>query len=260
MEFRRYDGIFNGAPQKKIDSELPVCPFCGEYPHWNLNVRNGFSANITCMCEKCKGKLYTEYYGMLNMDNLRVVDLGEKNIHNLSLNGTYNILSLNSLAKTTPKISENKDDFKNGRPQIAITAENNEQNNKKRMTVILSVILFIVAFFVLVWILVPKNRQGSIDDNSNNKLELVTKSNMKVNEVSGYYYVTITGSARNTSNYKFEYVGITFTLYDSGGNVVGTAIDNQLDLGAGETWLYSASGISTTTRPVTYKVTGITYY
>ena len=81
---------------------------------------------------------------------------------------------------------------------------------------------------------------------------------MSVEESFGYYYVTITGSAKNTSNKTMDYVSITFTLYDSAGNVVGTAIDNQSGLGAGETWIYSASGISTTNRPVSWKLTDVT--
>ena len=253
MEFKRYDGFLNGAPQKKFDNELPLCPFCGEYPHWNLNIKNGFAASVTCMCEKCKGKLNTEYT-VLNIDNLRVVDVGEKNIHNLTLNASYHIIALNSLAKTT-KVSDIENDLFKKEPITNIT-HNIESDNitKKRTGVILGVISFIVAFCVFLWILIP----SGVGSPTSSQLEPVQQSSMSVSESFGYYYVTITGSAKNTSKRTMDYVSITFTLYDSAGNVVGTATANQSGLGAGETWIYSASGISTTNRPVSWKSTDVT--
>ena len=112
MEFKRYDGFLNGAPQKEIDKELPVCPFCGQHPHWNLNVKNGFTESITCMCEKCKGKLNAQFTSILNIDNLRVVDVGERNINSLTLNETYHIITLSLLAKNSPPANKNTDFIK----------------------------------------------------------------------------------------------------------------------------------------------------
>ena len=45
MEFKRHEGFLSryNIVQKKFDKELLVCPFCGEFPHWYLNVQNGFS-------------------------------------------------------------------------------------------------------------------------------------------------------------------------------------------------------------------------
>ena len=102
MEFKRYDGFFSryNIIQKKFDKGLPLCPFCGEFPHWYLTARNGFNlASATCMCEKCKGKLNTEYK-ILNIAQLKVVDLGEKNVHNLELNTTYSLGILQGLPQT----------------------------------------------------------------------------------------------------------------------------------------------------------------
>lgn len=255
MEFKRYDGFFNGAPQKKIDSELPVCPFCGENPHWHLNIKNGFTVSVTCMCEKCKGKLNAEY-SVVNFDNLRVVDLGEKNIHNLTLNAVYHIIALNSLARTTKSESEKNDNAFYKHPfteNITHTVEHNNTKNKK-IGAVIGIISFIVVFSLFLWILLP----GGGGTPTSNQLEPVRQSSMEVEESFGYYYVTISGSAKNTSKKTMDYVSITFTLYDSAGNVVGTAITNQSGLGAGETWIYSATGISTTNRPVSWKSTDVT--
>ena len=99
MEFKRFDVFLSryNIIQKKFDKELPVCPFCDEFPHWYLNVQNGFNlVSATCMCEKCKAKLNTEYK-VLNIKRLKAVDLGEKNVHNLELNTTYSLEALRRL-------------------------------------------------------------------------------------------------------------------------------------------------------------------
>ena len=248
MEFKRYDGFMNNAVQQKFDSELPICPFCGEYPHWNLNVNNGFVASVTCICEKCNGKLNTEYT-VLNIDNLKVVDVGNKNIHNLSLNGNYHILSLKSLASNTTR--ENNTSVS---PQSQSNIVASSTANNKKTVVTISVILSIIIFIgLLIWLVIPSSGTG-------NRLEPVEKATMTVEEIYGSYYVTITGSAKNATSRTMSYVSITFTLYDSAGNVVGTAIANQAGLGGGETWKYSAIGISTTSRPVSCKSTDVTYF
>ena len=110
MEFKRFDGFLSryNIIQKKFDKELPVCPFCDEFPHWYLNVQNGFSlVSATCMCEKCKAKLNTEYK-VLNIKRLKAVDLGEKNVHNLELNITYSLEYLQGIQKSETEIQVNR--------------------------------------------------------------------------------------------------------------------------------------------------------
>ena len=255
MEFRRYEGFLNTAPQKKIDNELPLCPFCGEYPHWNLNIRSGITTRITCMCERCQGKLTAEYTMALDMDDLRVVDIGTRNIHNLTLNATYHIMALNSLAQSSKIYSAENNFFKQDPiPNIIHNSKNNITATKKRTGVIIGLVSFFVALCISLLVLIP----GNVTSPTSNQLEPVQQSSMSVEEILGSYYVTITGSAKNTSKRTMDYVSITFTLYDSAGNVVGTALDNQLNLGAGETWIYSASGTSTTNKPVSWKSTDVT--
>lgn len=258
MAFQRYDGFVGSAPQKKMDNDLPKCPFCGEHPHWLLDLQSGFTATMTCMCEKCGGKLYSENHGFSFDDNMRIVDVGTKNLNNLPLNSVYHIKSLNTIAQNT---------FCNGGQQsnpstggfeatshTTYTPSYTEQKSKNNKTAIavISAISIILFISIMVWILLPSG--GS----SGSQLEPVQKSSMQVEEIAGYYYVTITGSAKNTTSRTMSYVSITFTLYDSAGNVVGTAIANQAGLNAGKTWLYSATGISTTSRPVSCESTDVT--
>ena len=53
---------------------------------------------------------------------------------------------------------------------------------------------------------------------------------------------TITGTIKNNCGKDFSYVEIDFKLFDHKGNVVGTAMANQTNLKAGETWRYKAVG------------------
>ena len=53
---------------------------------------------------------------------------------------------------------------------------------------------------------------------------------------------TITGTVKNNCGKDFSYVEIQFKLFDHKGNVVGTAMANQTNLKAGETWKYKAVG------------------
>jgi hypothetical protein len=53
---------------------------------------------------------------------------------------------------------------------------------------------------------------------------------------------TVTGTVRNNCGKDFSYVQVTFKLFDRSGNVVGTALANQNDLKAGETWKFKAFG------------------
>ena len=258
MAFRRYDGFVGSAPQKKMDNGLPKCPFCGEHPHWLLDLQSGFTATMTCMCEKCGGKLYSENHGFSFDDNLRIVDVGNKNLNNLPLNSVYHIKSLNTIAQNTfyndgQQSNPSAGAFESA-PHTTYTPSYTEQKSRNNQTAVavISVISIILFIGIMIWVLLPNG--GS----SGSQLEPVQKSSMQVEEIAGCYYVTITGSAKNTTSRTMSYVSITFTLYDSAGNVVGTAIANQAGLNAGKTWVYSATGISATSRPVSCESTDVT--
>ena len=262
MAFKRYDGFIGSMPQKKIDKGLPTCPFCGGSPHWMLEIEQGFSkSSFTCMCEKCGGKLYSENHGFSYDDNLRIVDVGSRNLNNLPLNSVYHIKSLNTIAQNTFYNDGQQSKHSTGgfeeTPHTTYTPSYTEQkSNNKTAVAVISVISVILFIGIMLWILLPSGGSSGI------QLEPVQKASMQVEEIAGYYYVTITGSAKNTTSRTMSYVSITFTLYDSAGNVVGTAIANQAGLNAGKTWVYSATGISTTSRPVSCESTDVTilYY
>ena len=252
MAFKRYENFVAGKTQKRIDNELKKCPFCEEDPHWLLDLTNGLtSIKIICMCEKCKAKLFYECPGMLSFkENMTVIDVGDKNIHNLSLNAIYNVYALKSL--TNPSTPEEV----KIEPQIESKATDTDSINNHKKGIIWGIITASVLFIAMfIWLIMPV---FGLTDPGPSDLVAVEQSNMEVQELAGAYYVTITGSAKNTSNQTMDYVSITFTIYDAFGNVIGTAMDNQTNLGAGETWLYSAVGFTTTARPVTWKSSDVT--
>lgn len=99
MAFKRYDGLYSKSLQEKFDNEMASCPFCGDNPHWLLDLKSGLiKGTVTCMCEKCGAKLYTEGSMSGWNDNLRIVDVGNRNINNLALNGTYHITTLGNIS------------------------------------------------------------------------------------------------------------------------------------------------------------------
>lgn len=161
MDFQRYDGFLNSSIQKKFDKELPLCPFCGESPHWKLNVQNGFNViSATCMCEKCKAKLNTEYK-ILNIKKLKIVGLGEKNIHDLELNNTYSLEFLQEL----PKIKTGHVQLNENSKKITRDTNDNIKPDSCKLQKTQGYIGFVVlmmACIFLLCILLPKN----IKDNS----------------------------------------------------------------------------------------------
>lgn len=66
--------------------------------------------------------------------------------------------------------------------------------------------------------------------------------------------IHITGQVKNNSDKVLDYAQITFSLYDANGNVVGTAMDNIVNLGGGEIWSFDALGI-TSGEAESYKMT-----
>lgn len=155
MAYKRYDGLVNNLPQKKIDKELQICPLCGQQPHWLLEIEQGFSiVKMKSMCEKCNAKLYSEYNGFFKLDNLRVIDTGGINKSNLSLNSIYHIESLKTIANNIDK-SLNNDNYPINTTQTNYSGYEG-QEPKKNVNIVAGSIFSVIIFIALmVWILMP---------------------------------------------------------------------------------------------------------
>ena len=124
--------------------------------------------------------------------------------------------------------------------------------NKKIFFVAISVILLILLIGIMLWIFLPHDRGDKVS-------AVITSATIVANESSDTYTITVTGTSTNNSSKALDCVQITISIYDSDGNVVGTAIDTLLYLDAGETWNFHAVGITHTISAVACRIADITY-
>ena len=95
------------------------------------------------------------------------------------------------------------------------------------------------------------NATFKVDD-----LELVGGINGTTAKSDEYgVYTYISGIVKNNTNKKYSYIQITFALFDKDGNKVGTAMANENNIGAGETWKFKAIALEDFS---TYKLDEIT--
>ena len=74
------------------------------------------------------------------------------------------------------------------------------------------------------------------------------------------YTAYVRGQIKNTSSTTYDYVSVTYSLYDNNGNLIGTALDNMNYLGPGEVWSFEAFSFYLDRRPVKAKLKDITCY
>ena len=94
---------------------------------------------------------------------------------------------------------------------------------------------------------------------SNDPRFSVSNTSMSV-DYSEYlgYTAYVNGTLTNNSMKDYDYIQIEFSVYDSNGIKLGTAIDNATYLGAGETWSFSAMLLDfPSSRPASYKLVDI---
>ena len=126
----------------------------------------------------------------------------------------------------------------------------------------LSLLLVITAFFIAGCDFGTSESSSSSDqqDSPTQKITVDPDSfSATVDEIAGYYYITITGTATNTSGKNFSYASVSFSVFDSDGAQIGNAIDNISNLPAGTTWKFSAMGVLQS-PPATYRLTDITAF
>lgn len=72
------------------------------------------------------------------------------------------------------------------------------------------------------------------------------------------YSTKITGKITNNTDKTYSYVQVTFSLYDSEGALLGTALANVNNLEAGGVWKFEAIGFES--NVASYKLTDITKF
>lgn len=130
-----------------------------------------------------------------------------------------------------------------------------QKKNNKPIWIIIAA-LSIVSFFVIIFVVV-----ALIPSETEPKLEVTgTSLSVEYNEYLGYS-ATITGVAKNTTNRKYSYASVEFSVYDANGNNLGTAFANINNLASGDTWQFEASLLGfPSSCPASYKLVDITVW
>ena len=92
--------------------------------------------------------------------------------------------------------------------------------------------------------------------NSNEKFSLVEDH---ISSESNNFSAYIEGKITNNSNKELSYIQVTYSIYDSEGNTIGTCMDNENNLDAHGTWKFKAiclEGVSDISRYELKEITG----
>ncbi|CEN87283.1 FxLYD domain-containing protein [Paraclostridium sordellii] len=130
---------------------------------------------------------------------------------------------------------------------------------------------FVLVFFIVVGVIDVAGKGD--DSNSNNTSTTSTKSVSKpapkkekfeivgdLDSNSDQFANYITGVIKNNSGRDCTYVQVTFNLYDTDGNQVGTALANINNLEKDGTWKFKAMGMNVDGQVSSYKLADITGY
>ena len=125
----------------------------------------------------------------------------------------------------------------------------NKPNKNIWIILLVSLITFIACYFII---------DAIINTTSKQKLDITNVSlYVDYNEYLGYS-AKITGVAKNTSKKNYSYASVEFSVYDSSGNNLGTALANINNLSSGDSWRFEANLLSfPNTRPTYYKLVDI---
>ena len=145
----------------------------------------------------------------------------------------------------------NKEIFGGNMEEFSVETESNEQNKKTSKNYWWLVVVLVISVILIV--------SGVVGLTGRNEELTVSGLEMKVdyNEYWGYS-ATITGVAKNVTSEDFSYASVEFSVYDSAGNNLGTALANINNLQAGDTWRFEATLLGRpSSRPVSYKLVEI---
>lgn len=120
------------------------------------------------------------------------------------------------------------------------------------------IIIGIIIIFVGIGVIAssPENVNTSNEFKNTISQEKFTLLSDRMTE-DGIGSTYIEGEIKNNTNKQYSYVQVSFNLYDSKGNQLGTALANINNLDPNATWKYKAIGL-TTEKVTSYKLVEIT--
>lgn len=130
------------------------------------------------------------------------------------------------------------------------------KSNRKVWVVVSVSIVALIAFICIVSSISNESTGGSRSELNISGLSM----SVDYNEYLGYS-AKITGVAKNATRHNYAYASVEFSVYDSAGNNLGTAIANINNLASGDSWSFEANLFSfPNTRPTSYKLVDITVW
>ena len=87
---------------------------------------------------------------------------------------------------------------------------------------------------------VAKDLEQTYNEVQKEDLELVGKVTMTSSGSFGYYTYYIEGILKNVSGRRLDYAQVSFVIYDTAGNNIGSAFDNVNYIDANGTWKFKA--------------------
>lgn len=154
----------------------------------------------------------------------------------------------------------------------ATVCPNCRKSQRTPTWVIVLIVVFVCIIFIPIMVgVLASDETSTTSSDETTKSEEGTKTTVKQEKFTledghtgsadeynvGYY---IEGYIQNNTNRKYSYVQVTFNLYDSEGNQLGTAIDNINNLEANGRWKFKAIALSEAGNIASYKLEKITGY
>lgn len=139
--------------------------------------------------------------------------------------------------------------------EIKLDSEGTKKKFSKKniwMIIVVAVIVSVACFFII---------DSLLSIESKPDLEISgTSLSVEYTELLGYS-AKVVGIAKNPISKNYSYASVEFSIYDSAGNNLGTAIANINNLSSGDTWHFEATLFSfPSTRPASFKLVDITVW
>jgi len=132
-----------------------------------------------------------------------------------------------------------------------------KQSHIGRWIGIVAFILIIVLLFQSCAKTVDEIDKGLNDITDTSKLSIVQGTEKGyADEMNMFYYIE--GTVKNDSDKKYSYVQVTYNVYDTNGNNLGSCLANNSNLEANETWKFKAVCSGNASDIASYKLAEIT--
>lgn len=129
------------------------------------------------------------------------------------------------------------------------------------------IVLIVIGVLLVISSFGSLSEDGKGNTKNNGKTNTSVEASEKLVLLDGHkgyqdtYAYYIEGQIKNNTDKEYDYVQVTFTLYDAAGNTIGTAVDNNSGLDANGTWSFKAMGLETNDSAVaSYKLKEVTGY